>query len=292
MAIRSSLLAYQPCSRRFRHTKGVPELPEVETVVRSVAPLITGKTILSAALLSHRVTRQDHASTAQSLTGATIQHVRRRGKQILIDLDRGLLYIHLGMTGKLLWSTAAETSTAPAPRHVRAVLHFDGGALLYDDPRMFGRVEFYPTLPEFLTRVGPDALTVAADDFIAQLSHHRGRIKSVLLNQRFLGGVGNIYADELLFAARVHPIAQVSRLSKPRMLRLHTHLLEILEQAVLHKGSSISDYVDSSGNRGSFQQHHNVYGRAGLPCPRCGTTIRRIVVAQRGTHYCPRCQRA
>ena len=272
-------------------TGDVPELPEVETVVRSIAPHITGKTIRSAVLLSHRVTRQDHAATAAALSGAAIQEVRRRGKQILIDLDRGLLYIHLGMTGKLLWRPTAEASISGG-KHTRAVLHFEDGALLYDDPRMFGRVEFYPAMPQMLASVGPDALTVALEEFVERLAKHRGRIKSVLLNQRFLGGIGNIYADELLFAARVHPRTQLSRLSKERRARMHNHLLEILENAVLHKGSSISDYVDGSGNKGSFQQHHNVYGRTGQPCPRCGTPIRRIVMGQRGTHFCPRCQRA
>ena len=229
--------------------------------------------------------------TAAGLSGAGIQAVRRRGKQILIDLDRGLLYIHLGMTGKLLWSPAGEAAIQPG-KHTRAVLQFEDGALVYDDPRMFGRVEFYATMPQMLANVGPDALTVALDDFVERLAKRRGRVKPVLLNQRFLGGIGNIYADEMLFAARIHPQAQVGRLSKERMRRMHTHLLEILENAVLHKGSSISDYVDSSGTKGSFQQHHNVYGRAGEPCPRCGTPIRRIVLAQRGTHFCPRCQRA
>lgn len=269
----------------------MPELPEVETVVRSVAPDIIGKTIRSAEVLSHRVTRGDHAVTVSSLCGAKIETVGRRGKQILIHLDRGLLYVHLGMTGKLLWFSAAGEKTFSG-KHPRAILHFDDGALYYDDPRMFGRFEYYAEMPQLLASVGPDALTVALADFATRLTRHRGRIKSVLLNQKFLGGIGNIYADELLFASRVHPLAQVSRLSKARVERMHVHLLEILETAVRHKGSSISDYVDSGGNKGSFQQHHQVYGRAGDPCSRCGTPIRRIVVAQRGTHYCPRCQRA
>lgn len=268
----------------------MPELPEVETVVRSVAADITGKTIRHASVSSHRVTRGDHAATVAALSGATIQAVGRRGKQILVQLDRGLLYIHLGMTGKLLW-IPAEGERAFTGKHARAVLTFDDGALYYDDPRMFGRFEFYPELPPTLALVGPDALTVAHVDFAERLKRHRGRIKSVLLNQRFLGGVGNIYADELLFASKVHPLAQVKRLSRSRIERMHQQLIEILETAVRHNGSSISDYVDSGGNKGSFQQHHQVYGRAGEPCIRCGSPIRRIVVAQRGTHYCPRCQR-
>ena len=262
----------------------MPELPEVETVVRSVRPHIVGKKILAASFGSHRVTRASHEGTAQALTGSTVTEVRRRGKQILIDLDRGLLYVHLGMTGKLLWN-------APPTKYTRAQLHFEDGQLIYDDTRMFGRVEFFAVPPETLSRVGPDALTVTFQDFYSRLKRYRGRIKAVLLNQAFLAGVGNIYADESLFAAGVHPGASAQRLSKIRAEKLHRHLLEILQAAISHRGSSIADYVDSAGERGSYQQLHNVYGRRGESCPRCGAAIRRIVLAQRGTHFCPRCQK-
>jgi formamidopyrimidine-DNA glycosylase len=262
----------------------LPELPEVETVVRSVKPHILGKKILAASLSSHRVTRANHEETKQALTGATIADVRRRGKQILIDLDCGLLYVHLGMTGKLLWN-------APPTKYTRAQLHFEDGLLIYDDTRMFGRVEFFAVVPDTLSRVGPDALTVSFEDFYTRLKRHKGKIKAVLLNQTFLAGVGNIYADESLFAAGIHPKTPAQRVSKRRAQNLHTHLLEILETAIYHRGSSISDYVDSTGERGSYQQLHNVYGRKGESCPRCGMPIQRILLAQRGTHFCPRCQK-
>ncbi len=263
----------------------MPELPEVETVVRSVRPHILGKKILAASLSSRRVTRANHEETIEALTGATVTDVRRRGKQILIDLNRGLLYVHLGMTGKLLWD-------APLTKYTRAQLQFEDGLLLYDDTRMFGRVEFFADPPDMLTRVGPDALTISFEDFYARLKRHKGRIKAVLLNQAFLAGVGNIYADESLFAAGIHPKTAAQRLSKTRAQKLHTHLLEILETAIQHRGSSIADYVDSAGERGSYQQLHNVYGRKGEICLRCGAGIRRIVLAQRGTHFCPRCQKS
>lgn len=253
-------------------------------MVRSVRPHIIDKKILAASLSSRRVTRANHEETAKALTGAIVTGVRRRGKQILIDLDRGLLYVHLGMTGKLLWN-------ALPTKYTRAQLQFEDGLLLYDDTRMFGRVEFFAAAPEMLTRVGPDALTVSFEDFYTRLKRYKGRIKAVLLNQTFLAGVGNIYADESLFAAGIHPKAAASRLSKARAQKLHAHLLEILEVAIQHRGSSISDYVDSAGERGGYQQLHNVYGRGGENCLRCGTSIRRIVLAQRGTHFCPRCQR-
>jgi len=262
----------------------LPELPEVETVVRSIAPHIVGRTIEHAELHSHRVTRGGLAETATALAGATIEAVRRHGKQIFIQLDKGILYVHLGMTGKLLWN-------ATPGKYTRAYLQLDRGALVYDDIRQFGRVEFFPAMPSMFQQVGPDALKITFEEFYQRMKQRRVSIKALLLNQAFIGGVGNIYADEALFAAAIHPRASTNRMSPARARRLHTNILEVLHLAIHHRGSSISDYVDGAGQRGGYQQLHNVYGRAGQPCPRCGSSIRRIVVAQRGTHYCPRCQR-
>jgi len=262
----------------------VPELPEVETVVRSISPHVTGHVIQHAEVFSHRVTRGNFAPTVKGLTGKAIQRVRRAGKQIFMDLNRGILYIHLGMTGKLLWN-------GPRTKYARAIFELDNGTLIFDDIRQFGRVEYFPEIPDFLARTGPDALTVSAAEFLARLKRHTGHIKPLLLNQTFIGGVGNIYADESLFAARIHPRTRANRLSKLRAEELHRQVVAILELAIQHRGSSISNYVDADGARGHYQQQHNVYGRKGEPCPRCGTAIRRIVLGQRGTHYCPHCQR-
>lgn len=263
----------------------MPELPEVETVVRSIAPLVTGQRIKRAQLFSKLVTRGGLDETARGLEGNVIRAVRRRGKQIFLEMDRGVLYVHLGMTGRLLWNGAPG-------KYTRAELKFDSGTLLYDDMRQFGRVEFFEALPMILERVGPDALGVSFDEFETRLRRRSGPIKGALLHQSFVAGVGNIYADEALFAARIHPRAVANRLSKQRARQLYDCLLEVLQLAIEHRGSSISDYVDGAGERGNFQNKHKVYGRAGEACPRCGATIRRIVIAQRGTHYCPRCQRA
>ncbi len=260
----------------------MPELPEVETVVRSVEPHLRGRTIRNAELYSRRVTRGDWSSTENGLTGAVIQGVRRLGKQIFIDLDTGVLYIHLGMTGKLLWN-------ADQSKYTRALLELDSGTLVFDDVRQFGRFEYLPEAPS--DSKGPDALEVDFETFYARIRRHRGAIKAVLLNQSFLSGVGNIYADETLFAARVHPRVRADRISKKRAEAIHRAMAVILRQAVELRGSSISDYVDSAGKAGEFQNMHRVYGRTGAPCVNCGTPVRRIVIGQRGTHYCPRCQR-
>lgn len=261
----------------------MPELPEVETVVRSLAPHLPGRTILAAEFTSRFVT-PDPASLAAALAGRIIQAVRRHGKFIVVELDRGVLIVHLGMTGKLLLD-------APRTAHSHGVLHLDRGVLVYDDPRQFGRIEFAAELPPRVARLGPDALAVPLDEFLVLLRKRKARIKPLLLNQRFLRGIGNIYADEALFRARIHPRAISTRLAPKRAAQLHGAITEILQLAIAHRGSSISDYVDAAGGKGTFQSLHQVYGREGQPCPMCGTPIRRILTAQRGTHYCPRCQR-
>ena len=262
----------------------MPELPEVETVVRSIAPYITGHAILNAAVFSKRVTRGSFTETTRGLTGKKIEAVQRSGKQILVQLNHGLLYIHLGMTGKLLWN-------GERTKYARAILELDNGTLIYDDVRQFGRFEYFPEMPAFLEKTGPDALTVSDEDFLARLKKHTGHIKPLLLNQTFIAGVGNIYADESLFASGIHPKARASRLSKARAQNLHSQILAILRLSIEHRGSSISNYVDADGACGNYQLQHNVYGRTGEPCPRCGKPVKRIVLGQRGTHFCPSCQR-
>ena len=253
----------------------MPELPEVETVVRTVAPHLAGRRLVEVRAFTHKPWAQSLGRAA----GQTIRVVRRYGKFILLDLDRGLLAIHLGMTGKLL----AGGSRGP---YTRALLVCDGATVVFDDVRQFGSVRWLDREPAGL---GPDALKVTADEFLGRLQGHRGRIKALLLNQSFLRGLGNIYADEALFRARIHPLA--AGLGRERALRLHEAIVDVLSEAVAKGGSSVSDYVDADGRQGWFQFEHRVYRRTGEPCQVCGTPIKRMLVAQRGTHYCPRCQR-
>ena len=185
----------------------MPELPEVETTVRSVAPRLEGRRIRSARFSSRFVLRQDPEETAAQLKGRRILTVRRHGKFIVAELSGGqCLSIHLGMTGRLLWNGVEGPYT-------RAVFELDRGRLIYDDPRQFGRIETGCGLPDRVARLGPDALAINEEEFAALLALRRGRIKSLLLNQLFLRGVGNIYADESLFRARIHPLAQAARLA-------------------------------------------------------------------------------
>lgn len=255
----------------------MPELPEVETVVRSLKPKLAGRKIVEVATR----TRKPWAKAAARLAGRTIRAVGRRGKYILLELDQGVGAIHLGMTGRLLWRAGEGPYT-------RAVLRLDQGWLVFDDVRQFGFVRWQQGPPE---QLGPDALEVTPEEFTARLARRKGRLKALLLNQRFISGVGNIYADEALFRARIHPLAQAHRLSRRRALRLYEAVLEVLTEAVAAGGSTISNYADGEGRPGWFQFQHRVYQRAGQPCLQCGAAIRRILVSQRGTHYCPKCQR-
>jgi formamidopyrimidine-DNA glycosylase len=260
----------------------MPELPEVETVVRSIAPHLVGRRIVSASFNSKHVTPGNRAALAARLAGRRVENVRRRGKFIVISLDQGTLTVHLGMTGRLL------IQGRPG-QHTHGVFTLDDGQLLYDDPRQFGRIEWGAGAPKRVAGLGPEPLEIGFEEFRQRL-RRKARIKALLLNQAFLAGVGNIYADESLFAAGIHPLAIAARLSKARACRLHQAVREVLTEAIALGGSSISDYVDGNGQPGWFQVRHRVYGREGDPCVNCGTPVRRILVAQRGTHFCPRCQ--
>jgi formamidopyrimidine-DNA glycosylase len=261
----------------------MPELPEVETVVRSVAPYVAGRRILGAEFTSRFVTPGNRAALARRLAGRRVESVLRRGKFIVMPLDEGTLTVHLGMTGRLLVRGAPD-------RHTHGVLTLDDGVLLYHDPRQFGRIEWSAGPPPRLARLGPEPLEISFEEFRARL-RRKARLKPLLLNQTFLAGLGNIYADESLFAAGIHPLASAASLGRERAQRLYCAIRETLGRAIQRGGSSVSDYVNAEGERGWFQLEHRVYGREGRPCVTCGRAVVKRVVAQRGTHYCPRCQR-
>jgi formamidopyrimidine-DNA glycosylase len=262
----------------------VPELPEVETVVRSLAPHLTGRSIVAARFTSKFVTPGNRSKLASQLAGRIIQSVRRRGKFILMQLDRGTLVVHLGMTGKLLLDGALAV-------HTYGVFTLSEGVLLYEDPRQFGRIEFHADNNTRASQLGPEPLEVSFDEFHARMKNRKTSVKALLLNQKFLAGVGNIYADEALFLAGIHPLTIASRITATRAAKLYQTIRDVLTLAIEHRGSSISDYVDADGNRGDFQMLHRAYGREGEACVNCGTPIKKMVVAQRGTHFCPKCQK-
>ncbi len=262
----------------------MPELPEVETVTRSIAPLV-GRRIVSAEFRCVRVLRGgDPDRMAARLQGRKIAAIKRYGKFILVSLEGGgYLTIHLGMTGRLLLGGATG-------KHTHAVLTFDRGLLLYDDSRQFGCLEFSAEFPARLARLGPEPLEIPFEEFAVRVKSHKTRVKALLLNQAFVRGVGNIYADEALFRAGIHPMALSNRLRGERIRRLYDAIVEVLTEAIAAGGSSISDYVDAEGRKGFFQFSHRVYQRTGEPCLTCGNAIRRVLVTQRSSHFCPRCQ--
>jgi formamidopyrimidine-DNA glycosylase len=263
----------------------MPELPEVETVARSIAPLV-GRKILSAEFRKARVLRGgDPEEMAARLRGKRIAGIKRYGKFILASLSGGgFLMVHLGMTGRLLLG-------GPAGKHTHAILTFDRGTLLYDDSRQFGCIEYSAEFPARVARLGPEPLEVTPEEFAAGMKGRRTSVKALLLNQTFVRGVGNIYADEALFRAGIHPLARAGRINQERARRLHRAVVEVLTEAIAAGGSSISDYVDAEGRRGFFQTQHRVYQRMGEPCVTCGAAIRRVLAAQRSSHFCPKCQK-
>jgi formamidopyrimidine-DNA glycosylase len=263
----------------------MPELPEVETVTRSIAPLV-GRRIVSAEFRCLRILRGgDPDAMAERVQGRRIAGVKRYGKFILVSLKGGgYLVIHLGMTGKLLLG-------GPPGKHTHAILTLDRGVLLYDDSRQFGCLQFSEDFPARVSRLGPEPLEVTFEDFAAGLKDRKTRIKSLLLNQTFLRGVGNIYADEALFRAGIHPLAMAGRIRGERARKLHQAVVQVLTEAIAAGGSSISDYVDAEGRKGFFQFSHRVYQRTGEPCVKCKTPIQRVIVTQRSSHFCPKCQK-
>src|SRR5579859_5631095 len=282
----------------------MPELPEVETVARGLRRTILGRRILSVRLGKTDFI-DDPAALEKHLPGRKIEAVERYGKFMLLRLSAvsrigsspangdaapAALLVHLGMTGQI----APNPATYPCAKHTHACFLLDDNReLRYTDPRRFGRLAFLSAGPlaEELRTFGADPLEISAEEFVAQTRARRARIKSLLLDQSFLRGVGNIYADESLWRAKIHPARLGASLRKRHAATLHRVLRQILEKAIVLRGSSISDFLDAEGQPGEYQQHHRAYGREGKPCYRCRAVIRRAIVAGRSSYFCPTCQR-
>jgi formamidopyrimidine-DNA glycosylase len=295
----------------------MPELPEVETVARDLQRLVAGATIAHAEVHWARTVR--HPLPAERFSAeirdATIRRVDRRAKTVLLHLDDGrVLTVALRMTGALI----VAPPNAPLDPYARVVFHLaDGRELRYRDPRKFGRIGLWPggglrsigagrgsrsrrvaegrgkfRIGEVFSGHGPEPLarSFTAQRLAERLRGRSARVKALLLDQSFVAGIGNIYADEALWRARLHPLRRADSLSADEVRRLHRAVRHVLRQALLNRGSSFSDYVGADGEPGDNAERLSVYRRADQPCYRCGRPISRIVVGQRGTHFCPRCQ--
>jgi formamidopyrimidine-DNA glycosylase len=287
----------------------VPELPEVETVRRGLSELIIGKTIDGASSDTPKSFPNSESDVKQFLVGSVVIAIRRRAKVLMIDLSTDYsLVIHLKMTGQLVFVSQDTRFGAGHPndslvntlpdKSTRVTLEFkDGTRLFFNDQRKFGWVKLMPTaeianLP-FMQKVGPEPLELdfTVNDF-ADRFKRRGRtnIKAAILDQSVVAGVGNIYADESLWGAKIHPKRLVESITREEFEELYADLRQVMNLSIEKGGSSNRNYVNAEGKRGSYMDFARVFRREGLPCPRCGTTIEKLRVAGRGTHVCPYCQ--
>ncbi|MCB0879705.1 MAG: bifunctional DNA-formamidopyrimidine glycosylase/DNA-(apurinic or apyrimidinic site) lyase [Thermoleophilia bacterium] len=274
----------------------MPELPEVETVRRGLAPLFEGRRITGVEVLDERLVRPyAPRDVEQRLAGHTVGSVGRRGKYLLLEFDDvDLVAIHhLRMTGSF------ASPRQPTPTHVRLRYHVEGldGPVVYNDPRRFGTLELFAThdARAYLdARLGPEPLDPAwtAADLHAALRRRHAPLKAVLLDQKVVAGLGNIYVDEACLLAGVRPDRPADRITRPAATRLHAAIRSRLEEAIDVGGSTLRDYRGVEGEVGSMRERFVAYGRAGLPCLQCGTTMRGTRIAGRSTSWCPRCQPA
>jgi formamidopyrimidine-DNA glycosylase len=274
----------------------MPELPEVETVRRLLAPALVGRTFESVQILDSRLTRPfEPAEVAAELEGERVTSVDRRGKYLIFRLESGLvLLIHLRMTGNLIHRRNGASAVHP---HLRAVVRLDDGSdVMYTDVRRFGtwavlaRDELEPYLA---ARIGSEPLEhgFSANELARLLAGRRAPIKAALLDQRTLAGMGNIYADEALWRAEIDPRRPAGQLGEVEIRALHRGVRRALEAGISRHGATLRDYRTPNGERGQMQDEFKVYGRAGEPCPRCGAPIEKTRLGGRGTWFCPLCQR-
>ena len=272
----------------------MPELPEVETVVRELRPHLLGRRIAAVEVGRKRLRRRWAPEWETQLVGRKVEAVRRRGKWIVVELRGGpCLVVHLGMTGQLFVTPAAAERAA----HTHLVFRLDRGAdeLRYRDARRFGSATVWSSagaVEDFFAQagLGPEPFDLAGGRWRDSLARTRRCLKAVLLDQRVVAGVGNIYADEALFQARLHPARPGCEVGPADADRLRRAVVAVLRRAIAARGSSIRDYVGGTGRPGGYQEEFRVYGRTGAPCPRCAGPVACVRLAGRSTHFCPRCQ--
>ncbi|HET6864249.1 MAG TPA: bifunctional DNA-formamidopyrimidine glycosylase/DNA-(apurinic or apyrimidinic site) lyase [Candidatus Saccharimonadales bacterium] len=289
----------------------MPELPEVETIRAGLANLLPGRVVKDVWYDWDRSFPNAPADVARFLVGAKVEKVRRRAKVLIIELSGGwALIIHLKMTGQLVFLGQGQRFGAGHPgkdmlgelpaKSTRVVIDFtDGSKLYFNDQRKFGWMRLLPAIeiPEidFFKKVGPEPLDAdfTVDMFIERLMRRKNTsIKAALLDQTVIAGVGNIYADESLWGAKIHPATIVSKVPRAKLVLLYNSLRDVLNLSIKKGGSTDKNYVDAEGKKGSYLSFANVFRKQGQPCPRCGTPIEKIRVAGRGTHFCPHCQKA
>ena len=271
----------------------MPELPEVETVVRDLRPLLVGRSFVKIEVSRKALRRKWSRAWDTKLLGQRVRAIERRGKWILIDLGEPWLVVHLGMTGQFTVVAADK----PRQMHTHAIFTLDdGGELRFRDVRRFGSITLHPdrtALSTFFVNngLGPEPFDCVATYWRQALQATRRNLKAILLDQTILAGVGNIYADESLFEAKLHPTLIGQDVTTAQARTLRRAIGAVLTRAIEQRGSSIRDYIGGSGLKGNFQDEFCAYGRTGEPCPRCRTAIEKITLAGRSTHFCPKCQR-
>jgi formamidopyrimidine-DNA glycosylase len=266
----------------------MPELPEVQTVVDSLSPALVGRRIVTVQLHRRDIVTPPGIDLAAYLTGRSVRAIDRRAKRIVFTLDNAeRFYMHLGMSGRLMLAADHEQIA----KHTHLQLRFDNGAeLRFFDPRRFGGIWWLGLTPDD-DRLGPEPLGLCATELAARLARTKRVIKSALLDQSLIAGLGNIYVDESLFGAGVHPLLRADRLTPAQVAALIRSIKATLRRALNHRGSTLRDYRDANGDSGNFQRLHRVYGREGQPCRKCRAAIVRIVVGGRSTHFCQVCQK-
>ena len=272
----------------------MPELPEVETVVRDLRPRLVGSRVTALLVGKKPLRRKWLPRWKAEIVGRRVREIERRGKWIMLDLGGPWLVVHLGMTGQFVITASDE----PRQSHTHLVFTLDDGAheLRFRDVRRFGCAVWYASRADIDAyfvgqRLGPEPFAIDPKYWREALTKTERSLKAILLDQRVIAGVGNIYADESCFEARLHPATRGRDLSRRQAETLRQMIVRVLERAIQLGGSTIRDYVGGSGLMGEYQHEFRVYGRTGEPCFRCRTPIKRIVLAGRSTHFCPRCQR-